>query len=184
LSNRATGLTTWFGRVCGAWARCRRGVTAIEAALVMPAFALMTFGIIETAMLYFAAAALEGQVGEASRQIRTGNVQKSGDPAAEFRNLLCDQLGGLVRCSDVIIDVRRFNSFNSVNYPPYVDEDGMPSDASFTPGGPGDVVLVRVTYRWQILTPFLAYHLGDGGTSSKQLQALAVFRNEPYEGAL
>ena len=166
------------------FARCRRGVTAVEAALVMPAFVLMTFGIIETAMLYFAAAALEGQVGEASRQIRTGKVQKSGDPNAQFRSLLCDKLGGLVRCDDVVIDVRRFNNFNSVDYPVYVDENGMPIGATFTPGGPGDVVLVRVTYRWQILTPFLGQYLGDGGTTTKKLQSLAVFRNEPYEGAI
>ncbi len=84
----------------------------------MPPFIFMAFGIIEVALLYFVAATLEGQVGQASRQIRTGNVQGSGDPQQAFRDALCGTLGGLVTCSDVIIAVRRYSSFANVSYPP------------------------------------------------------------------
>ena len=166
------------------FARACAGVTAIEAALVMPAFLFTAFGIIEVALLYFVAATLEGQVSQASRQIRTGNVQQSGDPQAAFRALLCGNLGGLVTCSDVIIDVRRFGSFGAVSYPPYFDNDGEADNAQFTPGAPGDIVVVRVAYRWRILTPFLAEFLGDGGGATKLLAASTVFQNEPYQGAL
>lgn len=164
--------------------RARSGVTAIEAALVMPPFIFMAFGILEVALLYFVAATLEGQVGQAARQIRTGNVQSSGDPQTTFRNALCGTLGGLVTCADVIIDVRRYTSFANVSYPPYFDDDGQQQDAQFAPGAPGDIVVVRVAYRWQILTPFLAEFLGDGGGHTKLLAASAVFRNEPYQGPL
>jgi Flp pilus assembly protein TadG len=162
----------------------RSGVTAIEAALVMPPFLFMAVGIIEVALLYFVAATLEGQVGQASRQIRTGNVQVASDPQQAYRDLLCGNLGGLVTCSDVIIDVRRYSSFGNVAYPPYFDDDGEEQGAQFTPGAPGDIVVVRTAYRWRILTPFLAEFLGDGGGSTKLLSATAVFRNEPYQGPL
>lgn len=176
-----------FRRCRAALARFRRardGVTAVEAALVMPAFLLAAFGIIEVAMLYFVAATLEGQVGEASRQIRTGNVQQSADPQQAFRDLLCGRLGGLISCADVIVDVRKFGSFGSVTYPPYYDEDGEEDGAQFIPGAPGDIVVVRVAYRWRLLTPFLGYMLGDNGGSTKLLTAGTVFRNEPYQGPL
>ena len=164
--------------------RARDGVTAIEAALVMPPFIFMAFGIIEVALLYFVAATLEGQVGQASRQIRIGSVQGAGDPQVAFRNALCDTLGGLLRCDDVVIDVRRYSSFAAVTYPSYFDADGQQQNAQFAPGAPGDIVVVRVAYRWQILTPLLSEFLGDGGGQTKLLAASTVFRNEPYQGPL
>jgi Flp pilus assembly protein TadG len=166
----------------GRFRRARDGVTAIEAALVLPPFLFTAFGIIEVAMLYFVAATLEGQVGQASRQIRTGNVQLAADPQQAFRDLLCGNLGGLIACEDVIIDVRRYDGFGSVDYPSYVDDDGEPEDNQFAPGDPGEIVVVRVTYRWRILTPFLAEFLGDGGGMTKRLSAGSVFRNEPFQG--
>lgn len=172
------------GPALGRFRRARDGVTAIEAALVMPVFLLAAFGIIEVAMLYFVAATLEGQVGQASRQIRTGNVQQSGDPQQAFRDLLCGNLGGLISCDDVVVDVRKYANFGAVTYPTYYDEDGEDQGAQFTPGAPGDIVVVRVAYRWRLLTPLLGHVLGDGGGSSKLLTASAVFRNEPYQGQL
>ena len=162
----------------------RSGVTAIEAALIMPPFIFMVFGILEVALLYFVAATLEGQVGQASRQIRVGLVQAAEDQQQAFRDALCGNLGGLMACSDVIIDVRRFSNFTSVDYPSYFNKDGEQENNQFLPGAPGDIVVVRVAYRWRILTPFLAQFLGDGGGSTKLLAATSVFRNEPYQGPL
>jgi Flp pilus assembly protein TadG len=180
----ASSLVHRVGVAFRRFVRACAGVTAIEAALVMPPFLFVAFGIIEVALLYFVAATLEGQVSQASRQIRTGNVQQAGDPQQAFRDLLCGNLGGLVTCSDVIVDVRRYGSFGAVSYPPYFDDEGDADDAQFTPGAPGDIVVVRVAYRWQILTPFLAEFLGDGGGRTKLLAASTVFQNEPYQGAL
>lgn len=142
----------------------------------MPLFALMTFGLIEVGMLYFTAAALEGQVAEASRGVRTGNVQQAANPEAAFRDTLCNGGFGLVSCDDVIIDVRTFSRFSEVNYPSYYDEDGNAAGDQFLPGGPEEVVLVRVALRWELFTPLLS----DGGGNSKLLTASAIFRNEPY----
>lgn len=163
-----------------ALARCRRGVTALEAALVLPPFFVLTFGIFELSTMFFAAATLEGQVGEAARQIRTGAVQSSGDPTGTFSTLLCQNLSTMMTCGDVVIDVRRYDDFGDVNYPDFVDSDGAADNNQFLPGGPGDVVLVRVAYRWQFMTPMIGHLLGEGSSNSKQLVSTSVFMNEPF----
>jgi Flp pilus assembly protein TadG len=170
-----------LARAAGRFAANRRGVTALEVALILPLFLFVIFGIVEVAMLYFVAAALEGQVGEASRQVRTGNVQASGDPLGSFRTLLCGPIAIVVDCARLIVDVRRYDSFAVVEYPEYIDEEGEPDDTQFLPGGAQDIVVVRVSYDWSILTPGLRLYLGDGGGPVKRLAATAVFRNEPFD---
>ena len=159
----------------------RSGVTAVETALIMPLFLLLCFGIIEVSILHLAASNIEGQVAVAARQIRTGNIQKSGDPLGEFNRQLCGEVT-FIDCADLIIDVRNFPSFGDVVFGEYFDDEGNPTDNEFNPGGAGDTVLVRVAYRWKILTPFLTPYLGDGGGDTKLLHAAAVFRSEPYDG--
>ena len=159
----------------------RSGVTAVETTMIMPLFLLLCFGIIEVSILHLAASNIEGQVAVAARQIRTGNIQNSGDPLAEFNQLLCGEVT-FIDCADLIVDVRNFPSFGDVDFGEYFDDEGNPTDNEFNPGGAGDTVLVRVAYRWEILTPFLAPYLGDGGGGTKLLHAAAVFRSEPYDG--
>ncbi|MDP6563683.1 MAG: pilus assembly protein [Alphaproteobacteria bacterium] len=171
------GLPEWQRR------NLRAGVTAIEAALVMPAFLLMCFGIIEVSLMYFVATTLEGQVALASRQVRTGNVQQEGDPLEAFRTLLCSG-APFVDCDRLVLDVRNYGSFGEIEYPEYTDEEGEASNNEFLPGASGDIVLVRISYRWEVTTPFLQHYLADSGSSSKTLNAAAVFQNEPYEGAI
>ena len=170
----------WRKATEGRW---HSGVTAIETALIMPVFLLISFGIIEVSLLHVAASTIEGQVTAASRQIRTGNIQNTADPIGEFTQILC---GGttFIDCNNLIIDVRKFDSFSDITYPSYFNDDGEAESNTFDPGGAGDTVLVRVAYKWKILTPFLTAYLGDGGGSSKLLHSAAVFRTEPYDGPI
>ena len=48
-------------------------------------------------------------------------------------------------------------------------------------GGPGDVVVYRLSYDWSLLTPVLAGVIGEAGRV--RLAASVVVRNEPYEAA-
>jgi Flp pilus assembly protein TadG len=162
-------------------ARSKAGLTAIEVALVMPVFILLTFGIVETAMLFFIATTLEAQTGAAGRQIRTGNVQAAGSPIDAFKDIMCNGLGGVIDCDKVIFDVRSYSSFGGVSYPSFLNPDGTPNSPQFTPGVAGDIVIVRVVYQWDILTPFLGQFFGDDGGQTKRLSSAAAFRNEPYQ---
>jgi len=163
--------------------RDRRGVTAIEFALVAPILFTVLFGTIEIAMMYYVATSMEGEIQIAARQIRTGNVQGAADPVEEFRTLLCDNLSNLLNCDSVIIDVRAMPDFGSIDKPPLIDEDGNPQNENFDPGEAGDVVLVRIAYRYSILTPFIGDLLG-ATNGHFDMYAAAAFQNEPYDGPI
>ena len=55
--------------------RARRGSAAVEFAMVILPFFMLTFGLAEVAMLGFAQTSLDFAVSETARQIRTGRAQ-------------------------------------------------------------------------------------------------------------
>ena len=120
----------------------------------------------------------------AARAIRTGNVQQDGDPAAFFEETLCQNLGNVLDCDNVIIDIRRFDDFESMAFDEFLDEDGEADGAEFDPGDAGDIVLVRIAYKYTIITPFLAEFLSPDGGDSIVLHAAAAFQNEPFQNAI
>ena len=127
--------------------------------------------------MHMAASNVEGQIAEAARLIKTGRIQGPAQKAA-FTQAACDV--AFIDCKDLIVDVRSFPSFNAINFPNFVDDEGNAAGEQFNPGDGGDVVLVRAVYKYKISTPFLATILGDQGRDTKQLQAAALFRSEPF----
>lgn len=163
------------------FARADSGATAVEFALLgVPFFALL-YAMIEVSILYFATANLDSVVAEAGRLIRTGQVQSGGMTEAQFRDYICGELTLINDCqTNLRIDVRNFTSFNSLSYPPLVDEDGnIVDDTVFQPGNAGDIVLVNVYYSYGIVSPGVVglSNLEGGG---RLIAAAAAFRNEPF----
>jgi Flp pilus assembly protein TadG len=60
------------------FARDRKGATAVEFAFVAAPFFLLVFAILEIALIFFASAIIEEAVADAARDIRTGELQSSG----------------------------------------------------------------------------------------------------------
>jgi hypothetical protein len=162
----------------------RSGVAALEFILVAPVLCFLLFAILETAFLYLTATVMEGEVATAARAIRTGNVQQDGDPAAFFQEALCRNLDNVLDCGNVIIDIRNFESFDAMAFDDFVDEDGEADGNKFEPGDAGDVVLVRIAYKYTIITPFLSELLSPDDSGTIMLHAAAAFQNEPFQNAL
>lgn len=126
---------------------------------------------------------MENGIGEASREIRTGNFQKGGFSAAEFKQSVCDELLDLLKCDDnLYIDVRRFNSFSSSTNDDPVNDEGEfeDDDFKFEPGGPDEIIVVRIFYKWDLFTPVLSLPLKDLKDGEHLLRASVAFRNEPF----
>jgi len=176
-----------LGKTISRFGGDRRGATAVEFALVAPVFLYLLIGIVEASLLFFTTTVVDGAVMEAARTIRTGQAQNSGDSLTTFKTALCGILT-TYNCNDMTIDVRTYPSFSSVSIPvlhynddgELVDEDGNVYVAEYTPGGSGDITVVRVMYSWSFVTPFIGALFGDTG-SGKFLSTTAVFKNEPYE---
>ena len=119
---------------------------------------------------------------ETARDIRTGRAQSSGMSQAAFRTAVCDRIVVLGTCDNVEIDVRVFEDFDNVDQSSPIEDGAINTDDfGFDPGDAGDIVLVRVFYRWQLLTPGFSGALANMSGNQHLITAATVFRNEPFD---
>ena len=81
----------------------------------------------------------------------------------------------------VSIDVQSYTAFGSVNVADPIDasKNFVPPN-NYLPGGPGDVVVVRLFYKWPLFVTGLGFNIANIGGSKRLLTATAAFQNEPY----
>ncbi len=154
------------------------GSAAVEFGMVAAPFLLMVFAIMETAIVFFAGQALETAVADSARLIMTGQAQSQGFNQGSFKNAVCAKVYGLFNCaSGMYVDVKTYSNFSSVDLSPPRDSSGQfQNNMSYTPGGPGDIVVVRLFYQWPIYVSLLQNMSGN----KRLLVATSAFRNEPY----
>jgi Flp pilus assembly protein TadG len=166
------------------FARDDDGAAAVEFGMVAAPFLALMFAIMETALVFFAGQTLETAVADSARLIMTGQAQSQSFNAAQFKTQVCNKVGGLFDCSGgLYVDVKTYSSFGSVDNSPPVDANGNLKTSSFgyTPGGPGDIVVVRLMYQWPVYASLLGFNLGNMAGNKRLLMATAAFRNEPYQ---
>ncbi len=165
------------------WFRNDDGTTAIEFSLLAIPYFLLTISIIELSIVYASASLLEGAVGSASRLVRTGQIQQSGsdDPESIFRQAICDYATVLIRCEDVVIEVATMNSFSDYDsMAATFDADGNMVSSGFDAGGVSDRILLRASYNYTMMTPFVGPLL-SGPDGSMLFMSTIVLQVEPYE---
>jgi Flp pilus assembly protein TadG len=157
--------------------RKQDGAAAVEFGMVaMPFFALV-FAIMETALVFFAGQALETAVADSSRLIMTGQAQSQGFNQGAFKAAVCQKVYGLFDCaSGVYVDVKTYTSFSNVDVSAPITDGNFNNNTTYQPGGPGDIVVVRLFYQWPIYVALLQNMSGN----KRLLVATAAFRNEPY----
>jgi Flp pilus assembly protein TadG len=166
-----------FRRFCSS----RRGSAAVEFALVAPIFFALLFAIIETAIIFFAGQVLETITQNAARMILTGQAQTASYTQAQFKTYVCSQIPALFSCSNVYVDVESYPSFSSVAINSQIDGDkNFINNMQYNPGGPGDIVVVRLFYQWPLFVTGLGYNISNLSGNMRLLTATAAFRNEPY----
>jgi hypothetical protein len=50
----------------------------------------------------------------------------------------------------------------------------------YQPGGPSDIVVVRLFYQWPVYLSFLGFTMQNMAGGKRLLVATAAFRNEPF----
>jgi Flp pilus assembly protein TadG len=161
--------------------RQRDGSTAVEFALVAPAFIALLWAILQTALVFFAQQVLQTATLQASRQIMTNQAQAANMTQAQFTQLVCNNTAGLFKCSGIYAAVQTFTSFPNVSmYNPVQNGKFVSSGMPFSTGAPGDVEVVQVYYQWPVWPGPLGFNYSDptGGTSDL-IVGTAAFRNEP-----
>lgn len=178
LDNRLTRWSQRFVLAC-------TGATAVEFALLaLPFFALL-FGIFELGLIYMLSASLDNAMMEASRTIRTGGIIGTpGASAQGFKDLICGGMKWTASdCSgNLSVNVEKLDNYQlPVTQKPLYDANGV-ATPSYTATSEGEIVLVRATYRWKVITPLLNGALSAGPGNYRLVTSTLVFRNEPFGG--
>jgi Flp pilus assembly protein TadG len=177
------------------WGRIREGTrlprrfvrhdnasTTIEFGLLAAPFVAMVFAILQTAIIFFAGQSLETAAATSARLILTGQAQTQGWTAAQFKEQVCDVITGLFNCnSGVYVDVETYSTFAAANMSlPISNGTFNSANLGYNPGGPGDIVVVRLYYKYPVYMNLLGFNLSDLNGGYDLLAATAVFKNEPY----
>ena len=165
------------------FARGDDGIAAVEFGIVAAPFLALMFAIMETAIVFFASQTLETAVADSARLIMTGQAQQSSFTQQQFKNAVCAKILGLFDCANGIkIDVKTYTSFSSISNAKPIDANGkLLTNFGYTPGNPGDIVVVRLMYEWPIYVSLLGFNLADMSSGKRLIIATAAFRNEPYQ---
>ena len=156
--------------------------TTIEFALLAAPFVAGLLAIMQTAIIFFAGQTLETAAAASARLILTGQAQLAGWTAAQFKTQVCDQIQGIFNCSNgVYVDVETYPSFSAINTGmPVVNGALNTSALGYNPGGPGDIVMLRLYYQYPVYMNLLGFNLSNLTGGYDLFAATAVFKNEPY----
>lgn len=170
-------------RIVQRFLRRKDGAAAIEFAMVAAPFLALIFAILETAIVFFAGQTLETAAADSARLIMTGQAQKSGLSQAQFKTEVCKRIFGLFDCEGgVQVDVRTYAAFSAINSSKPIDANGnLTVTPTYAPGGPGDIVVVRLLYQWPVYVSLLGLNLSDIADNKRLIMATSAFRNEPYQ---
>ena len=163
--------------------RDEAGSTAIEFALVAPAFLLLLMAIIQMALILVADQRLENATATLGRLVRTGQAQDMSLTASAFRQALCDEMEPVLACEggNLYVDVQTLPHFGAVPLNLPIDSEGeFEGTGAFQPGIAGQIVVVRAFYRYPVFLPLIGASLSNIGNGMRLLSSAAVFRNEPF----
>ncbi len=170
-------------RVMRRFVRQQEGAAAVEFALVATPFLALTFAILETAMVFFAGQTLEAATADSARLIMTGEAQTKSFSKEDFKTQVCNRIFGLFDCANgIYVDVKTYTSFATVNTASPVSNGQLNTDSmGYSPGEPGNIVVVSLYYQWPIYVSMMGNSLANLNGNKRLLAATSVFRVEPYK---
>jgi Flp pilus assembly protein TadG len=174
------------------------GSPAAEFAFVAPIMILLVVGTIEFGMIMFVTILMESGLRDAARYGITGSEFGKMSRMERIVEIINDRTLGLVDISEADIQILVYPDFGQIgDGEDFVDGNGNGTydvGETFTdangngtwdsdigqsgPGASGQVVLYRIEYAWNLLTPLAAPLIGEGGKFT--LSASIAVRNEPY----
>jgi Flp pilus assembly protein TadG len=181
----AAAVKRWSGfKLARRLVRHQEGAAAVEFGLVAAPFLALVFAIIETAIVFFAGQALETAGADSARLIMTGQAQMQGFDQAKFKNAVCDRVHGVFNCEEGLqVDVKKYGKFDDISNAKPIDAEGNLDTSAFgyQPGGPGEIVVVRLIYPWPVYVSLMGLNLADMAGGKRLLVSTVAFRNEPYQ---
>jgi Flp pilus assembly pilin Flp len=155
------------------------GTTAIEFALIGLGLVYFMVGIIEFAMAMTVGNSLEAATNMSSRLGKTGYVDEQAETQEQtILDEIERRVGPLIDMEKIEVTNEVYNDFESLTNPDLfedknddgdtddpgewtdVDGDGF-HDGSDGVGEAGNIVVYRISYPWQVMTPLIGNIIGD-----------------------
>jgi Flp pilus assembly protein TadG len=167
-----------------AFARRRDGSTAVEFSILVIPFALLVFAILESCISFAAQQVMTNATDDVARLYRTGQLRANQLSHDEVRDRICERMEILVSsgCPGLAVDLQTFSSFAQAAAlrTPYSNGDLDDTGFDAVSGGAGSKNVLRVYYRWPIITDMMRLSMSTINGGKVLHFASVTWQNEPY----
>ena len=153
----------------------RQAATAVEFALLAPAFFLILLFIVQAGTAVVARQVLELAVSKVERQIQMAPATRVAVPVGTLQTAVCNASFGIFRCAGLTVRLTPWSDAGMYcPTRPCVARTLDPYSLGFY----GDIMRLEVSYNWPMYLP-LAEVFGPTLPGSMLLEEIRVFRKEP-----
>lgn len=184
------------------FARRSEGSTLMEFAFAAPVLVTLVIASMEFGTIMLTSTLMESSLREAARFGITGQQVQNRTRLEEIIRIIDERTLGLVDMTQANVDILVYPSFSDIGRgEDYVDGNANGTydvgetftdenangawDADIGAAGSGesgDIVVYRLRYDWQVMTPMATHFVGTDGSIG--LNASIVVRNEPWDGLI
>jgi Flp pilus assembly protein TadG len=171
--------------------RDRRGSTAMEFAMLAVPFALLVFAILESCISFAGQEVMANITDDVARQLRTGQLRPADVAGTKLRDMICSRLEVMVAktCPGLLVDLHEYTTFADAASAGFkiVDGDIVLTQGTTTtnfrvsPGLAETRNMLRVFYKWPVMTDFLAKSMANLKDGNTLHFASVTWQNEPFD---
>lgn len=169
----------------GLFMRDRKGVAALEFAMLATPFLLLFFAIIELCISFATRQLLNNAADDVARILRTGQVKAADLNEAEFREMICDRMLFLVSsdCPGLIVDLKQYDTFAEAAAAKMWVQNGevVIEDRGFDPGPSLSKNKMRIVYKWPTMTDYMKSKVSNLNDGTSALFTAITWQNEPFD---
>ena len=161
-----------------------RGAVLVEFGMILIPFMALVMASLHTSLVYFTDQTLETLSERKARLLMTGEAQKAGLTAAQFKTKVCLDLPSFLDCSRLYVEVKKVDLTDTSNpaLPTLTfDANGLITNTfAYDTIDPGEMAVVRLLYLWPTGMGPMGVQLANAPKSSRLLISTSVIRAEPY----
>ena len=168
------------GRGIARFGRAEGGATAVEFAIIGPAFVATLVAVLQVSVFLFAQMVIQNAAVQASRYFMTGQAQNNNWTASTIIGKVCPT--ALFTCSNMYMVVQNYSSFSSAStsQPAMYNGSTPITSYAYNPGTQGNVMVVQLVYAWPVVTAPLGFNISNLPNNQAELMGVSAFRVEPY----
>ncbi|MER8828239.1 pilus assembly protein [Mesorhizobium sp. M0938] len=169
----------------------RRGSTALEFAFLAVPFALLVFAILESCISFAGQEVMANITDDVARRLRTGQDKAADMNEATLKTMICSRLEIMVAkdCPGLEVDLREYPAFADAAKAGFkINQDGDivltgtdPATFTVSPGPAESINMLRVFYKWPVMTDFMAKSMANLKDSKTLHFASVTWQNEPFD---